>query len=201
MANSGLQATDALILVDMQNDFMPGGALAVASGDEIVTPLNRLAAEFERRGLPVVATRDWHPAKHCSFQDQGGPWPPHCVAATPGAEFHPALSLPKRTHLVSKATSADRDAYSGFDHTELGQWLTALNVKRLLIGGLATDYCVLHTVLDGLRAGFRVVVLEDAVRAVNVQPDDGSQALQRMRSAGAALTPSSAFVAAAGERR
>jgi len=189
-----LEATDALILVDVQNDFMPGGALAVPRGDEIIARLNALVAEFERRGLPVVATRDWHPANHCSFSAQGGPWPPHCVAATAGADFHRALAVSDRTRIVSKATSPERDAYSGFDHTDLAGWLQERGVERLLVGGLATDYCVLHTVLDGLSAGFAVSVLDDAIRAVNVDAGDGARAIARMRAAGARITASTAFL-------
>ena len=182
--------TDALVLVDVQNDFMPGGALAVAEGDQIVAPLNALIETFAARGLPIVATRDWHTADHCSFQDQGGIWPPHCVAESDGARFHPELMLPDDAHVVSKATTRERDAYSGFDGTELGDWLRARGVKRLLVGGLATDYCVLQTVLDGLAAGFQVTVLADAIRAVNVEPGDGARARQRMSDAGARFTDS-----------
>ena len=189
-----IDASDALLLVDVQNDFMPGGALAVADGDQIVVPLNALIQAFAARDLPIVATRDWHPADHCSFEAQGGIWPTHCVAGTSGAQFHPALALPAATRVVSKATQQDRDAYSGFDDTQLAQWLEERGVRRLLVGGLATDYCVLHTVLDGLAADFQIVVLTDGIQAVNVEPGDGAQALQRMGAAGAQLSDSSAFL-------
>jgi len=135
-----------------------------------------------------VATRDWHPSDHCSFQDRGGPWPPHCVAHGPGAAFADDLELPRGTLVVDKATRADRDAYSGFQETGLAARLRALGVERVVVGGLATDYCILSTVLDALEEGFRVVVLANAVRAVDAAPGDGARALARMRSAGARLT-------------
>ncbi len=178
-------AGDALLIVDVQNDFLPGGALAVPEGDAVIAPLNRMIDRFRARGLPVIATRDWHPANHCSFTSQGGPWPPHCVADTPGAAFAPALRLPDDAVIISKATNPDADAYSGFQGTDLAAKLRELGVGRLFVGGLATDYCVLHTVLDALEAGFDVTLLRDAVRAVNLRPDDGAQAIQRMREAGA----------------
>jgi nicotinamidase/pyrazinamidase len=186
-ATGKLAPTHGLILVDVQNDFMPGGALAVVSGNEIVPPLNQLIASATPRGATMVATRDWHPADHCSFAAQGGIWPPHCVAGTPGAEFHPGLRLAEDTRIVSKADTQDRDAYSGFDGTDLGKWLSERGIQHLLVGGLATDYCVLHTVLDGLKAGFRVTLLTDAIRAVNVAADDGAKAIAQMASTGAEL--------------
>jgi nicotinamidase/pyrazinamidase len=189
-----IEACDALLLVDVQDDFMPGGALAVTDGDQIVAPLNALIQAFAARDLPIVATRDWHPPDHCSFKAQGGIWPTHCVATTSGARFHPALLLPAQAHIVSKATRPDWDSYSGFDGTRLAQRLQEQGVKRLLVGGLATDYCVLHTVLDGLAAGFDIVVLTDGIRAVNVKPGDGAQALERMGAAGAQLKDSSDFL-------
>ena len=178
---------DALIAVDVQKDFLPGGALAVPFGDEVVPALNAWLRAFTQAGRPVIATRDWHPPNHCSFSAQGGPWPPHCIAGEPGAEFADALRLPATAILISKATTPDRDAYSGFAGTALGAKLAALNVRRVFIGGLATDYCVLNTVLDARAAGLDVVVLEDAIRAVNVNPGDGARALERMKQAGAAL--------------
>ncbi len=189
-----LEASDALVLVDVQHDFLPGGALPVPRGNEVVPHLNGYIALFRSRGLPVFATRDWHPPDHCSFKAQGGIWPTHCVAATSGAQFHPALQLPAETHIVSKATRPDWDSYSGFDGTQLAQRLQEQGVKRLLVGGLATDYCVLHTVLDGLAADFAIIVLTDGVRAVNVKPGDGAQALERMGAAGAQLKDSSDFL-------
>lgn len=180
----GFQPDDALIVVDVQRDFLPGGALGVAGGEEVIPVLNRCAAECDRRGLPVFATRDWHPPDHCSFQAQGGPWPVHCVAGTSGAELAPALALPQRTHIVSKATTREKDAYSGFQDTDLTLRLRELGCRRVLIGGLATDYCVRATALDALQAGFEVVVLQDAIRAVEASPGDGARALAELRARG-----------------
>jgi nicotinamidase/pyrazinamidase len=179
------QAGDALVIVDLQNDFLPGGALAVPQGDAVIAPLNDAIAAFEARGLPIFATRDWHPREHCSFTAQGGIWPPHCVADTRGAAFADALRLPRSAIIVSKADTARQDAYSGFGGTDLAAQLAARGVMRLLVGGLATDYCVLNTVLDGLAAGFEVLLLEEAMRAVEVTPGDGAAAMARMRQAGA----------------
>ncbi len=176
---------DALVLVDVQNDFLPSGALAVPRGDEVVAPLNRSIGEFERQGLPIFATRDWHPRDHCSFRAQGGPWPPHCIAGSQGAEFAARLQLPHDVHIISKATRPDTDAYSGFQGTDLAQQLRRLACTRVFIGGLATDYCVRATALDALAAGFEVVVLVDAVRAVDVHPGDGQRALQEIGARGA----------------
>ncbi len=164
------QRGDALLIVDVQNDFMPGGSLAVPRGDEVVPVLNRYLTFFTAKGLPVYATRDWHPERHCSFRAQGGIWPPHCVAGTNGAEFAAALQLPPSAVIVSKAATAEQDAYSGFQGTGLDAQLRAANIRRLFIGGLATDYCVLNTVRDALRLGYRVWLLSDAIRAVDVQP-------------------------------
>ncbi len=186
-----LIAGDGLVIVDVQNDFLPGGRLAVADGDEVIPPLNRTIAKFVDRGLPVVATRDWHPRNHCSFQAQGGVWPEHCVAGTPGAEFHRQLRLPSSATVIAKATAPDTDAYSGFQGTELEDWLHAQEVTRLVVGGLATDYCVKSTVEDALKAGFDVVVLEDAVRAVDLHPGDGVRALATIESLGARRIQSS----------
>lgn len=176
---------DALIVVDVQRDFLPGGALGVPGGDEVVPVINRYIALARERGLPVIATRDWHPHNHCSFQAQGGPWPVHCVARTVGADFADGLALPPDAVVIDKATCAQPEAYSGFQGTGLAARLRDAGVQRLLVGGLATDYCVRQTVLDALAAGFDVVVLEDAVRAVEVAPGDGERALQAMAAAGA----------------
>lgn len=176
-----------LMVVDVQRDFLPGGALGVRDGDAVVPVLNRYLARFAAQGLPVVFTRDWHPPDHCSFHARGGPWPPHCIAGTPGAGFAPGLALPAHAEIVSKATTAAADAYSGFDHTGLADRLHARGVRRLFIGGLATDYCVQSTTRDGLAAGFSVFVLGDAIRAVDVQPGDGERALAAMLAGGARL--------------
>lgn len=178
-------AHDSLIVVDVQNDFLPGGNLAVPQGNAVVPVLNRYLEKFHAQSLPIFATRDWHPDKHCSFKQQGGIWPPHCVADTPGAALASELKLPPETIIISKAMSLDKDAYSGFEGTDLAQRLRQAGVTRLFIGGLATDYCVLNTVKDALKAKFEVVLLKDAVRAVNVQVDDGKKAEQEMLRLGA----------------
>ncbi len=183
-------AGDALLVVDVQNDFLPGGSLAVPAGDAVLTPLNRALERFAGRGLPVFASRDWHPADHCSFRAQGGPWPPHCVAGTAGAEFAAALRLPAGTAVISKATTAARDAYSAFDGTDLHARLQALGVRRLVVGGLATDYCVQASVNDALALGYAVVVLRDGVAAVDVNPGDGERALAAMQQRGAVVAAS-----------
>jgi nicotinamidase/pyrazinamidase len=178
---------DALLVSDVQNDFLPGGSLAVARGDEVIPCLNRWLAEFAAAGLPIFVTRDWHPPDHCSFHAQGGPWPPHCVAGTEGARFSPALALPATAAVVSKATTREREAYSAFEGTDLDQRLRAAGVRRVFVGGLATDYCVLGTVRDAIARGYQAVVLPDAVRAVDVTPGDGGRALEEMGRLGAAL--------------
>jgi nicotinamidase/pyrazinamidase len=178
-------AGDALLIVDVQNDFLPGGNLAVTNGDEVVPVLNRYLQIFAAQKLPVYATRDWHPQQHCSFRAQGGPWPPHCVADTRGAQFAAALQLPPSAVVISKATSAEQDAYSGFEGTDLDNRLRAANITRLYIGGLATDYCVLNTVRDALKLGYQVSLLADAIRAVDVQAGDGQRAEAEMTGLGA----------------
>jgi nicotinamidase/pyrazinamidase len=180
-----LNRHDAVLIVDVQGDFLPGGKLAVQRGNEVVPVLNRYIALARRNKLPVFASRDWHPPDHCSFRPQGGPWPQHCVAGSPGAAFAPGLALPGDAVIISKATARDADAYSAFQGTDLAQALYAAGVKRLLVGGLATDYCVLHTVLDARKAGFEVLLLADAIRAVNVKPGDGERAEREMLAAGA----------------
>jgi nicotinamidase/pyrazinamidase len=178
---------DALVVVDVQRDFLPGGALAVPGGDAVVPVLNEYLGAFSALHLPVFATRDWHPPQHCSFHAQGGPWPPHCMADTPGAGFADGLRLPAQAEIVSKGVALEPDAYSGFAGTDLARRLRAAGVTRLFVGGLATDYCVLHTVKDGLASGFELVVLADAIAAVNVRPTDGTQALAQMAQAGARI--------------
>jgi len=178
---------DALLVVDVQRDFLPGGALGVPGGDAVVPVLNRCLALFQRLRLPVVLTRDWHPADHVSFAARGGPWPPHCVAGSAGAELAPDLAVPETAQRVSKGTLSDADAYSGFEGTGLADRLRQRQVRRLFIGGLATDYCVRATVLDARREGFEVVLLRDAVRAVDVTPGDGDRALAAMQAEGAVV--------------
>src|SRR5947208_3807464 len=168
----------ALIVVDVQNDFCPGGSLPVAHGDEVVAPLNELIEEFLDRGEPVFKTRDWHPASTKHFAAYGGIWPVHCVQGTRGAEFHADLVDDPRVTIISKGIDDAADGYSGFDGTNLERLLREQNVNELWIGGLATDYCVKHTVLDGLRHEFRVKALADAMRPVNVNPNDGANAIE-----------------------
>ncbi|MFA4044319.1 MAG: hypothetical protein HZRFUVUK_001105 [Candidatus Fervidibacterota bacterium] len=176
---------DALVIVDVQRDFCAGGALAVPDGDAVVQPLNSYIEVFKSANLPIVATRDWHPPNHISFREHGGLWPPHCVQGTEGAEFHPQLKLPEETLIISKATQPDLEAYSGFEGTELESLLKSKGVKRLFVGGLATDYCVKMTVLDALKLGFTTFLLEDAIRGVNVNPSDSERAIDEMLSNGA----------------
>ena len=177
----------ALIVVDVQNDFCPGGSLAVAHGDEVVKPLNKLAGEFMDRGELVFKTRDWHPARTKHFQTYGGAWPVHCVQNTVGAKFHPDLIDDPRITVISKGIDENADGYSGFDGTNLAQILREQGVEEVWVGGLATDYCVKHTVLDALHEGFAVKALADAMRPVNVNPEDGQQAIAEMRKAGAEI--------------
>lgn len=182
---SNLCQSDALIIVDVQNDFLPGGALGVSQGDQVVPLLNHYIQYFRRAELPVYATRDWHPPDHCSFTAQGGIWPPHCIADSEGAQFPPDLLIPADSQIVSKATTRNQDAYSGFQGTRLAQQLHSAGVRRVFVGGLATDYCVLNTVKDALKEGFQVVLLKDAIRAVNLNPGDGDRAIQEMLELGA----------------
>jgi nicotinamidase/pyrazinamidase len=190
-----LREGDALILTDIQRDFLPGGSLGILHGDEVIGPLNRAVEAFERSGLPVYATRDWHPADHCSFEAQGGPWPPHCVQGSPGAEFSGDLRLTREPKIISKATRSDKEAYSAFEGTELDEHLRSKDISRIFIGGLATDYCVLNTVKDAVRLGYQVVLLIDAVRAVNVRPHDEERALVEMEELGAASVRTSSLEA------
>ena len=189
----------ALILVDIQNDFCPGGALAVNGGDQIVPAVNRLIPEFPL----VISTQDWHPENHISFKEQGGPWPPHCVQGTRGAELHSDLKTDTIAHYLRKASSPDKDDYSEFAGKDdrgrsLDEVLKSHGVKKLYAVGLATDYCVLETVIDGLRLGYEVYAVTDAMRAVNVNPADGEAALQKMARSGAHLVTSDEVLNLAG---
>lgn len=183
--NQSFLAHDALLIVDVQCDFLPGGALAVPAGDAVVPVLNRYISLAQRAGVPVFASRDWHPHDHVSFHARGGPWPIHCVADSEGAAFAPELALPRDAIVVNKATHTEKDAYSAFAGTGLVDALRSRGIERLWIGGLATDYCVLNTVLDARREAFPVLFLEDACRPVELEPGDGAQAVARMREAGA----------------
>ena len=182
----------ALLVVDVQNDFCAGGALAVPQGDRVVDPINRLLAGYAAAGAAIFASRDWHPAGSSHFIDQGGQWPVHCVADTPGAAFHPRLHFPDATAVVSKGQAPDSDGYSAFDGTlPAGETLEAAlverNVAHLTVCGLATDYCVRASVLDARTRGLDVTVVTDAIAAVNLRAGDEAAALDEMRGAGAAL--------------
>ncbi|SRR6266508_7002566 len=189
----------ALIVVDVQNDFCPGGSLPVAHGDEVIAPLNKLIEEFLNRNETIFKTRDWHPAKTKHFAAYGGIWPVHCVQETRGAQFHPDLIDDPRITVISKGVDESADGYSGFDGTKLAQLLSDQGVEEVWIGGLATDYCVKHTVLDALEEGFKVKAIADAMRAVNVKPSDGAEAIEEMRSAGAEIVGSAKKAANGGE--
>ena len=183
----------ALVIVDVQNDFCPGGTLAVAGGDRVAAPLARLAARCAAAGLPVFASRDWHPPDTAHFKDAGGPWPAHCVRDTPGAELHLDLVLPPEAVILSKGVDPQADGYSAFearDETgrDLADLLAAAGVDQVCVGGLATDYCVRATVLSALSRGLGVSLLTDAVAGVNVQPGDAQRAVEEMVAAGAQLT-------------
>lgn len=189
--SSTLPGDAALIVVDVQNDFCPSGALGVPDGDQVFPVLNALIADFRAAGRPVVLTADWHPEGHCSFAARGGPWPPHCIQGTAGAAFHPTLETAGTT-VFRKGADPDTEAYSGFagqseQGCDLAGWLRDRGVRHLWVGGLATDYCVKATVLDGLREGFAVTVIRDGCRAVEVQSGDGERALAEMRATGAEI--------------
>ena len=175
----------ALIIVDFQNDFTPGGALAVPDGDAIADRLNALAASGDYD--LVVATRDWHPPDHGSFAERGGPWPVHCVAGTPGAKLHPALDRARIDAVIDKGQDPGTEGYSGFDATSLAQLLRDRGIEHVTVVGLATDYCVKNTALDALRAGFAVTVDGGAVRGVEVDPGDAERALAEVRAAGGVM--------------
>lgn len=176
---------DALLVVDVQKDFLPGGSLAVSDGNAVIPVLNKYIQLFLNAGLPVFATRDWHPPDHSSFEQYGGIWPSHCVAETDGAKFGKALQLTPETSIISKATTPEAEAFSGFSDTSLDKQLHETGVHQLFIGGLATDYCVLNTVKDALKLGYTVFLLEDGIRAVDIQPGDGEKAKNEMLQCGA----------------
>jgi nicotinamidase/pyrazinamidase len=186
----------ALLVIDFQNDFTPGGPLAVGGGDEIAEPIKRLAGEFD----VIVATRDWHPPDHSSFQEQGGPWPVHCVRGTPGAEFHPAMSGIDLDAVVDVGQGREDQGYSGFERSNLAEILRARGVAEVFVCGLATDYCVRASAIDACKGGFDVTVVEDAIRPVEVEPGDGERALDDMRAAGARVATSDEVLADAAAR-
>lgn len=176
---------DVLVIIDIQNDFLPGGSLAVPEGDQVIPVLNGYIDRFVNRQLPILATRDWHPPDHCSFVQQGGPWPEHCVAGSKGAEFSPDLHLSALVHVISKGTDAEQEGYSSFSNRTFKEQLDNAGIRRLFIGGLATDYCVLNTVRDALNYHYKVLLLIDAIRAVNVRQQDGENAITEMIQKGA----------------
>lgn len=185
--------TDALIVTDVQVDFCPGGALGVRGGDEIVPIVNKLIPRFEH----VVYTRDWHPADHVSFSDKpefvDKSWPVHCVQDTPGAQFHPDLHVPEGAWIVSKGTHPEREAYSAFEGTDLAKELERRAIDRIFVCGIATDYCVKNTVLDARRIGLQAVLVEDAVRGVDVPPGSAQKAIDEMKEAGVQVITSQVF--------
>ncbi len=176
---------DALVIVDVQRDFCHGGALPVPEGDHVVAILNKYIMKFSEAGALIVATRDWHPPNHMSFRECGGVWPPHCIQRTEGAEFHPNLRIPEEAKVVSKATEPNEEAYSAFDGTSLETELKIIGIRRVFVGGLATDYCVKSTVLDAQKLGFETILLVDAIRGVNLKPSDSENAILEMLEKGA----------------
>jgi nicotinamidase/pyrazinamidase len=185
-----MEKGSALLIEDMQNDFCSGGALAVPGGDDVVPVLNRYIDLFKEKGLPVFASRDWHPEGSGHFSDFGGIWPVHCVQGTEGARFHPELRLPDDSIVISKGMDPAEDGFSSFEAiSEEGksffECLEERDVRHLFIGGLATDYCVKYTVLEALRRGYSVTVLLDAVRGVDLKPGDSKAAIREMVQAGA----------------
>jgi nicotinamidase/pyrazinamidase len=183
----------ALLIIDFQNDFTSGGALEVPDGDEIAEPVKRLAGEFEH----VLATRDWHPPDHASFETEGGPWPVHCVQGTHGAELHPAMRDIDVDAIVDVGVEREDEGYSGFEKSKLANLLRERGVQEVAVVGLATDYCVRASAIDACREGFDTTVVTDAIRAVEVNPGDGERALEDMREAGAKMATSRELAAAA----
>ncbi len=182
-----LQSGDALIIVDVQKDFCPGGALPIEDGDKVVPVLNRWINAAITKEAPIYISRDWHPLNHPSFKQRGGPWPPHCIQDSDGARFHPDLQVPESAIKVTKGVRFDQDQNSAFDQTGLADQLRNDDVQRLFVGGLAEDVCVLATVLDGCKEGFEVVLITDATRPVTITA--GEEAREKMRTAGAWLEP------------
>jgi nicotinamidase/pyrazinamidase len=190
----------ALLIVDVQNDFCPGGALAVSGGNEVVPPLNALAAAFCAHEAPVIATQDWHPRGHSSFTEAGGPWPPHCIRGTEGAKLHRELKREPITLIVHKGYRANIDSYSAFfendraTETGLDGFLRRVGVSTVFIGGLATDYCVFASAMDALSSAFTVYLLEDAVRGVNIPKGSVEKAIVTMKDAGIKIIQSGEII-------
>jgi nicotinamidase/pyrazinamidase len=185
MGKMTLEDGNALIVADVQRDFLPGGSLAVPDAESIVAVLNRYLAAWSAARLPTFLSRCWHPSDHCSFRAQGGAWPAHCVAGSAGAEFAPGLEIPSDSVVISKAADAGREVYSAFEGTDLDLRLRRLGTTRVFVGGIATDYCVLNTVRDAIERGYTTFVLSDAVRAVDAHPGDGHAAEEEMARLGA----------------
>lgn len=183
----GLREADALLIIDVQRDFLPGGSLAVPDCGEVIPPLNAYIAAFAARHLPIYLTRDWHPEHHCSFQSAGGRWPAHCVRGSVGAQWAADLRFPPEAHVISKATEPNTEAYSAFSGTALASLLRDLGVRRVFVGGLATEFCVHDTVIDARAQGFEVVVLADAIRAIAAHSDAESTAIKDMIQRGASF--------------
>lgn len=196
-----IDENDALIIVDVQRDFCLGGVLSVPDGDQVVPVLNRYIAVFRKAQAKIFATRDWHPPNHISFKPYGGVWPPHCIQGDKGAEFHPDLRLPEEARIISKATDPSKESYSGFDGTELEEELKKKGIKRVFVGGLATDYCVKNTVLDALRLNFETILLVDATRGINQEPEDSEEAIREMIEKGAKTTSLSEISTRASEEK
>lgn len=180
-----LQKGDGLCLVDVQSDFCPGGALAVEEGDSIIPLLNRWTRAALEIGIPILASRDWHPVNHVSFRDQGGLWPPHCLQDSRGARFHPDLELPEQVIKITKGVRLDKDQNSVFDQTGLERQMERDGIKRLWIGGLALDVCVLDSVIDALKTGFEAFLIREGTRPIT--PEGGKIAMEKMRAAGARI--------------
>jgi len=179
-----ISKADALLVTDVQIDFLPGGALPVPEGDQVLPILNDYIRIFGKAGVTVFATRDWHPPNHMSFTTQGGPWPPHCIQDSEGAKFHPDLRLPDGTVIISKAMDPNKESHSSFDSAELGSTLASKKVRRIFVGGFATDYCIVNTVLDARKQGFETVILLDAMRGIDVKPGDSKRAIEAMIAKG-----------------
>ena len=180
-----LQSNDALLIVDVQRDFCPGGALPIEEGDRIIPVLNYWIESARRASVPIYASRDWHPVDHISFKEQGGPWPRHCIQDSDGAAFHPGLNLPDNVVKVTKGVRFDHDQNSAFDDTGLSERLKRDGVRRLFIGGLALDVCVLASVIDARKAGFKVQVIADATCPIS--EEDGRKATQKIKESGAEI--------------
>jgi nicotinamidase/pyrazinamidase len=180
-----LVPTDALLILDLQNDFCRGGPVAIAGGHAVAAQMAKAVAYFDAANILIYATQDWHPVDHASFRTEGGPWPLHCVQNTRGAELHPDLNLPPGAVIVRKGAARTKDAYSGFIDSDLEARLTAAGVERVFVGGLSTDYVVLNTVIDTIDIGIETYVLMDAIDAMNIEPGDGLRALHLMQATGA----------------